>query len=130
MTDAPLKGKVVAVMKYSVAINLGTANNVKKGMKFVIYEEGPMIKDIEGNDLERLEIPKANVEVTHVQEKVSLAESFKVEKKTIASPFAGMIADLYPKEIITTERIPLKEDAVEETKPSPVKIGDLVRQEI
>jgi hypothetical protein len=127
--NQPLKGAVVEVLtNYKVAINLGKVNGAKKGMKFVIYEEGKMIKDVNGQDLEKIEIPKGFVEVTLVQDKISIAESFRVEKR-IYTPFSG-VAEYMSREVITTEKIPLAEGIPEEQKPSQVKFGDLVRQDI
>jgi len=123
----PLKGLIVAILSpYKVVINLGKANNVKVGMKFVIYEEGDMIKDPDGNELEKLELTKGIVEVTHIQEKISIAESFKVEKR-IYNPL-NVFAEYMTREIVTTEKIPLTKETIEEPKPSAVKVGDLVRQ--
>jgi len=121
-----LRGQVAKVLSpYKVLINLGRINNVKKGMKFVIYEEGEMIKDpATKEDLEKLELVKGYVEVTHVQERMSIAESFETEKR-IYRPFES----LWPKEEITvTEKKELTTEEIEEPKPSPLKEGDLVRQ--
>ena len=124
-----LKGAVVEVLSnYKVAINLGRVNGVKNGMKFVIYEEGKMIKDVNGQDLEKIELPKGFVEVTLVQEKISIAESFRVEKRTY-TPFSGLV-EYMSREVITTEKIPIAEGMPEEQKLSQVKVGDLVRQDI
>jgi len=123
-----LKGRVVKVLSpYTVLINLGKASNVKKGMKFVIYEEGEMIKDpTTEEDLEKLELVKGYVEVTHVQEKISVAESFITEKR-IYRPF-DILSEFQAREITVTEKKQLTPEKIEEPKPSPVKEGDLVRQ--
>ena len=123
-----LKGRVVKVLSpYKVLINLGKTNNVQKGMKFVIYEESEMIKDpTTGEDLEKLELVKGFVEVTHIQEKISAAESFEIEKK-VYSPFIDL-SMYFTKEVTVTEKKALTQEAIEEPKPSPVKEGDLVRQ--
>jgi len=122
-----LRGQVVKVLSpYKILINLGRINNVKKGMKFLIYEEGEMIKDpTTGEDLEKLELVKGYVEVTNVQEKISLAESFETEKR-IYRPYDWSLA--LPREITVTEKKALTQEEIEEPKPSPVKEGDLVRR--
>jgi hypothetical protein len=124
-----LKGKVLKILSpYKIAINLGAANGVKKGMKFVIYEEGEMIKDPSTQqDLEKLEIVKGYVEVTHVQEKISIAESYETEKR-VYHPFGSMWLTSGSQEITVTEKKELTSEKITEPKPSPVKEGDFVRQ--
>jgi hypothetical protein len=122
-----LRGCILRILSpYKVVINLGRVNNVKLGMRFVIYEEGEMIKDLNGNDLEKLEITKGVVQVTNVQEKICVAESFHVEKK-VYDPLAIM-KSLYPSEVEVKVKDKLAE--VPETAPEspPVKVGDWVRQ--
>jgi hypothetical protein len=122
-----MKGHVIAIISESaVIINLGRANQVSKGMKFVIFEEGEMIKDLNGHDLEKLEIAKGEVEVTNVQEKISTAESFTRAKRIYNpleyTPFAA-------REITEVETVPLGAKPTMKIQLSAVKVGDWVRQE-
>lgn len=67
-----IKGEIVHIMdKNDMAVNKGSDHGVENGMVFAVYEEGPMIKDEAGNDLELLEFVKARVEVFHVQKEIS-----------------------------------------------------------
>jgi hypothetical protein len=122
-----LKGQVVAIISdSSVVINLGRANQVSKGTKFIIFEEGEMIKDIAGHDLEKLEVVKGQVEVTNVQEHISIAQSFTIEKRIYNpldyNPFA-------PREFTEIEKVPLKAKPTIKYELSAVKVGDWVRQQ-
>lgn len=123
-----LEGKVTKVLSpYKVVINLGKINNVRRGMKFAIYEEGEMIKDpTTGENLEKLELVKGYVEVTHVQEKISVAESFETEKR-VYRPF-DILTPYTTKEVTVTEKKALPTEKIEEIEPSPVKEGDLVKE--
>ncbi|MGA3191147.1 MAG: hypothetical protein ABSD73_01380 [Candidatus Bathyarchaeia archaeon] len=123
-----LKGKILKILSsYSVVISLGKEQGVTKDMKFIIYEEGDMIKDPEtGADIEKLEILKGEVTVTQVQEKISVAESFAIEKR-VYNPLDVVYA-YTSRTVITKEKKPLTDEAIEAPAPSKVKIGDLVRQ--
>ncbi|MDD2467923.1 MAG: hypothetical protein PHI97_28425 [Desulfobulbus sp.] len=75
-------GKIVSILNdYEVVINRGNIDGVKKGNKFIIVGLGDVIVDPDTmEELERLEIVRGNVEVTHVQEKISTAKSCDFEK--------------------------------------------------
>lgn len=123
-----LKGHVLKVLSpYKVLINLGRQHGVGKGMKFIIYEEGDMIYDPKsGKPVEKLELVKGEVEVVHVQEKMSAAASFETEKR-IYRPIWDL-SMFRP----TTETVKIKkeltEEKIKEPLPSNLKAGDLVRQ--
>lgn len=123
-----LKGKILKILNnYSVIISLGREQGVTKDMKFIIYEEGEMIKDPEtGADIEKLEILKGEVTVTQVQEKISVAESFEIEKR-VYSPL-DILSQYAPRTVITKEKKTLTDETIEAPAPSKVKVGDLVRQ--
>jgi hypothetical protein len=122
---ALLKGYVLQVLgAFSVVINLGRKDNVKRGLKFIIYQEGEMVKDPKtGRDLEKLELVKARVEVTNVQESISTAETFETEERQKLS--------ILPYELFGNVATVRKRLADEEPEPSDVwsvKPGDLARQ--
>jgi hypothetical protein len=86
-----------------------------------------MIKDpTTGENIEKLELVKGYVEVTHAQNKISIAESFEKEKR-VYRPF-GIITPYTTEEVTVTEKKALTHEEIKEIKPSPVKEGDLVRQ--
>ncbi len=74
-TAMELRGKVASVESDEVVIlNIGSREDVKDGMQFVIFSEGSVIKDPDtGEDLGELEIVKGRVEVEHVMPRMSRA---------------------------------------------------------
>ncbi len=128
MSSKMLKGYVLEVLSpYKVLINLGREKGAIKGMKFIIYEEGSVIYDPKtGKAVEKLELVKGEVEVIHVQEKMSVAASFETEKR-VYSPLATLYR-IYGREETVKVRKELTEEKVEEHLPSKLKKGDLVRQ--
>lgn len=95
---------------------------IKEGMRFLIYLEGEMIKDLDGTNLEMLEIPKGWVEVIAVQEKICTAVSYKtkIKRKHILDSLM-LYRDI-------EERVKLADVPDSLSPPDEVKIGDLVRQ--
>jgi len=128
MASPMLTGYVLKILSPSkVLINLGKEQGVKKGMRFVIYEEGDMITDPKtGKGIEKLELVKGEIEVIHVQQKISIAESYTVEKRTAYTPLA-MIYPYSTKEEVKVKK-ELTEETVKEVLPSKLKVGDLIRQ--
>jgi hypothetical protein len=81
--DRELEGRVIRIPdKYSVIIDVGSRDGVKKGMKFKIYEISESILTPEGEDLGRLEYIKAIVQVTQVQERFCIARNTEREDAT------------------------------------------------
>jgi len=128
MSPEMLKGYVVKVLSpYKIVINLGREQGVKRGMKFIIYEEGDMIRDPKnGKGIEKLELVKGEVEVIHVQEKISIAASFETEKR-MYSPI-DYLYPFRPREETVKVKKELTEEKIKEPSPSKLKEGDLVRQ--
>lgn len=122
MPIAPKKGYVLKVISpYRVVINLGKKKGVHRGMKFIIYEEGEMIYDPKnGKPVEKLELVKGTVEVIHLQEIMSVAESSPVPRRVYHS-IPTITRTVEVKERLTTAPIL-------QLKMDPVKAGDLVKQ--
>jgi hypothetical protein len=78
-----LRGEVAGILEDGLVLNIGNEQGVKKGMRFVVYEETRHIFDAHGNDLGSLEIPKAEVEIVDVQEKLSIAKNTDVRNVTL-----------------------------------------------
>ena len=76
MTDRYF-GKVVALPnEYSVVMNKGAEQGVQVGHIFMVVGLGDVIMDPDTNEeLERLEIVRGRVKVTHVQPKIATLES-------------------------------------------------------
>ena len=79
----PIRGKVAHILNTrEIAINVGTENGVTVGMYFDVmdahYEN---ITDPDTNEvLGSLERPKVRVKIIHVQEKLSLATTYRKER--------------------------------------------------
>ena len=121
-----ISGKVIKIINlFSVIIDVGTNEGVKRGMKFIIYEEGDEIKDpTSNNSLGRLELVKGTVEVEHVQTNFSLTSSLTQNYK-----------DLFPTALIGFPRMTRRPLPIDENSITPlskkdadkIKVGDLVR---
>ncbi len=67
--------------EFSVAINKGSEQGVKKGDTYLVYALGPELTDPEtGESLGQLEIVRGRASVRHVQEKVSTLEAIEFEE--------------------------------------------------
>ena len=87
-----------------VVLNAGREALIRKGMRFVIYAETEHIFDSSGRDLGVLEIPKAEVEVTDVQDKMSIAEHTAIGEKEL--PIAYSLPDMFKPRVVKY-RVPL-----------------------
>jgi hypothetical protein len=131
-----LRGRIAKIISQTkVAINIGSNSGVKPGMKFVIYDEGDMINDpVTNQPIEKLEIIKGNFEITQVQAKTSIGESFRIETTYLPSVYDAFttlsaIGSGLGKTERTKVEVPLTKEKIEEKviTPTPLKIGDLVR---
>lgn len=129
-----LRGKIAKILSQTkIVINIGNKQGVKIGMKFVIYDEGEMIFDPEDNQpIEKIELVKGNFEITQVQEKTSIGESYKIETKYFPGLYESLeaMASFGGKYVENTKvSVPLtKAIILEEVKePTQLKVGDLVR---
>ena len=119
-----------------IAINVGAARGVAVGMYFdVIDTHGKEIKDPDTEEvLGSIERPKVRVKITHVQEKLAVASTYKSESVNIGGdggllgPFAR---SLMPSEWIKkyeTLRTKDKDWSHLYEEDSYVKVGDPVLQ--
>ncbi len=134
--DTPLlEGKVAKILsEREVVINIGSAQGVKKGMRFKILAPTPEeIPDPEtGEILDIVDREKVFVQATEVRERITICSTYR----TIKIP-AGAFNTAYsfsrlfdpPQEVPETLRI---EDSLLPAPLSPeesyVKIGDRVKQ--
>ena len=80
MSDKPIRGKVARNLNSrELAINVGSADGVEVGMYFDILDpKGEDVKDPDsGEVLGSLDRPKVRVKVTKVQERLSVASTYK-----------------------------------------------------
>ena len=76
MTE-PIRGKIARVLNArEIALNVGTTKGVTVGMSFDVMGASEDINDPDtGEVLGSIERPKARVEITHAQEKLSVAKT-------------------------------------------------------
>lgn len=134
--DSRYFAKVVNVQdEYTVVINAGANQGVKIGDNYLIVGLGPEILDPDTNEpLERLELVRGRVSVSHVQEKISTlkssekereADTKQIKKVTSKGSATSLLAGLYgtPGETITESITPGTEIIRPLKKPA---IGDYV----
>ena len=127
----PITGTVVRIVdEYTVIIDVGYEDGVTLGMKFVIYTEGQNIYTPRGKKLEKIEYPKAKVEVVHVQKKLSLAQSSEFVSEMASEKIAKALASMATISGRRRKELPVDANAIQKLTPvdMKVKVGDKVRQ--
>ena len=136
MTE-PIRGKVASVInEREIAINVGTAHGVDIGMYFnVIDTQNGEIKDPDTDEvLGAIERPKVKVKVTHVQEKLSVASTYRTDTVNIGGdggvlgPFARSL--MPPKWVKKYETLRTEDKSLFPIyeEDSIVKVGDPIVQ--
>ena len=142
MTE-PIRGKVARILNaQELAINVGIAHGVNVGMYFDVMDaQGQDIKDPDTNEvLGSFERPKVRLKITHVQDKFSVASTYKSKRLNLggigiypALGFGPIARSLMPPSWVT------KHETLEKTGETPnelkesestVKTGDPVVQVI
>jgi hypothetical protein len=125
--------KVVKIISdTTVVLGAGSRQGVKEGMEFVIYEEGEPIFDPESSQsLGTLEIAKGRVEVSHVQENMSTARTFKhrIKRTKGATALQALLPPFFETEEVEVHD-KLKVERVDDSyyQRLKVKVGDKARQ--
>lgn len=135
---AEIVGKIVRIISdHEVVINKGLVAGVKYNMEFVIYEEGdPVIDPATREVLDRIEIVKGRVYVTHLQSRIciaepapagfsieqALAQAYKRGEQGISLSSSGAKSVIQPKLKIAEGQIKPQRTAEDE-----IRIGDKVR---
>lgn len=125
----PIEGKVAEILdKYTLVANIGEEDNVEEGMKFEVYEEGPMITDPEtGEELGKPETVKIRVVADEVMENMSLmtTETKTYKYNTLAS-FSRSIDNPF----VETERVQkkIKTDKYLSDNRKKLEVGDSLRE--
>lgn len=140
MSDTPLRGKVARILdSRNLVINIGYQKGVTLGMYFDVMDpKGEDIRDPDTHEiLGSLERPKLRVRITDVQEKLSVASTYKKKKINVG----GQGASIYlattlaqhlmpPKWVTNYETLKTNEQTWEDLseEESFVKTGDPVVQ--
>lgn len=138
-----LEGRVAQILNArEVVINIGSAQNVQRGMKFAILAETPVevIDPITDEVLDTIDREKVRVEVSEVRERISICRTFRTRTVGGRSGILGnYLLDFIeaqkmyeyepPRKVVETLRVedsqfppPLEEDE------SYVKVNDRVIQ--
>ena len=136
----PIRGKVARVLnKHEIAINVGTENGVTVGMYFDIMGTYDEIEDPDTLEvLGSLERPKVRVKIIHVQEKLSLAATYRTKRvntggtgKLVAlGPFSrALMPPTWVEKYETLGKTEKTKDVLDE-KDSYVNVGEPVVQTI
>ncbi len=131
-----IEGRVARILgDEAVVINCGSAQGVREGMRFVVFSELDDVADPEtGSSLRRLEIVKARVVASHVQENMTICEAERAaggmsfEDPTQHTLSAEMVAVSMHER--AREPAKLKVDRSQVTglpRAEPVTVGDRVR---
>ena len=134
--DTPLQqGKVAKILtEREVVINIGSAQGVKKGMRFAILAPTPeeVLDPETGEVLDVVDRTKVLVQATEVREKITICSTYRTTKMSggaLSTTYAFSRLFELPREIPETLRI---EDSSLPAPLSPeesyVKIGDRVKQ--
>ena len=141
-----LRGKIIKILnERQLILDLGETTEVKVGRKFVIYEEGPEVRDPETkSSLGNIEIIKGEIEVESVQENFSIAHVIPriVGQKYVKTsnqpdllsslsasllsylPREGYFEDITELPKLDAPKTPIK---IEEPTVPLIKVGDFVR---
>ncbi|MFA6191575.1 MAG: hypothetical protein WC665_04405 [Sulfurimonas sp.] len=99
-----MEAKIIKLVdEFKIAINKGSSDGIQKNDKFMIYEKGEELFDPDTNEsLGFLEIPKLQMKVFNIQEKMTLLESAETTietdrkvKRTIKRQSGGGISNAY-----------------------------------
>ena len=133
----PIRGKVAKVLNSKeIALNIGSSSGVRVGMDFDIMDrKGDDIRDPDTMEiLGSIERPKVRVRITKVQEKLSVASTFREKTVNIGGQgigLTGFTRALMPPELVTKyETLKTSEQTWEDLDESEsyVRTGDPVVQ--
>lgn len=125
----PIIASVVRVIdEFSILIDAGYTNGVSVGMTFVIFTEGEEIVGLQGEELGKIEYPKAYVRITHVQKRLSTAQS--PIKVSVYDPAQKIAVALSKFTYTERKELPVDKDSIHRLEPIDLKVrvGDKVRQ--
>ena len=131
----PIRGKMARVLSIrEIALNKGSVDGVEIGMVFkILSSEGSEITDPDtGEVIGSVDLEKVSVRVTAVQEKVSVASTFRTRRVNVGGSGVALSGLFEPPKWETrVETIKTEEKSATEEMPeedSFVKTGDPVVQ--
>ena len=128
-----IEGKVAKILdEFTLIINVGSAQGVSAGMRFIIYATGDEIVDPDsGESLGKWEVVKGLLVASHVQEKLSICAAAPAKKAQESDPSthtlsAAMIADHMRQK--PENKLNVNKGQIEGVpKVGPISVGDPVR---
>ncbi len=119
MMGAMLKGKIAMILdERRAAVNLAADSGVAVGDVFIVYNEGAEVTDPDsGESLGRIEVVKAQVTVSHVQEKLCI-----VERPVEAEPEPDQ------SDVLSARMARVDQYKQASKRTQPIKVGDLARR--
>ncbi len=66
---------------YQIVLDCGAEDGVKVGDYFLVFGEGPVISNMDGDELESLEIVRGKGKVTHLQRRICTIDSILTEER-------------------------------------------------
>lgn len=107
---------------FTIMIDKGyETGNLEEGTRITVFEPGPEIKDLDGNSLGKYDFTKANLIITEVFQRFSIAQNIEE-----GSPFS---VTNFLSGGQTKLAINVNEDEIEPLEPKDIQVkkGDLVR---
>ena len=107
---------------FTIMIDRGyDTSDIEEGTRITVFEPGPEIKDLDGNSLGKYDFTKANLIITEVFQRFSIAQNIEE-----GSPFSvtNFLSGGQTKLVIN-----VNEDEIEPLEPKDIQVkkGDLVR---
>lgn len=129
-----IEGRVARILTdEALVINRGSAHGVREGMRFVIYAELDEVTDPEtGKSLGKLELVKARVVATHVQEGMTIctAEPERRAAEPEDPSQRTLSAEMVAASMSSTRRAKLNVEKGSISglpRAAPIAVGDKVR---
>ena len=107
---------------FTIMIDRGyDTSDIEEGTRITVFEPGPEIKDLDGNSLGKYDFTKANLIITEVFQRFSIAQNIEE-----GSPFS---VTNFLSGGQTKLAIKVNEDEIEPLEPKDIQVkkGDLVR---
>ena len=129
-----IEGRVAKILdEYTLIINVGAAQGVWNGMRFVVFAQGDEVLDPDsGESLGRWEAVKGHVVASHVQDRLTVCTAAPAAKETDDDPStrtlsAAMIADHMRQANAEGKLVVNKGQIDGMPKTGPISVGDPVR---
>ena len=128
--DMALYGKILRIFdETTLLVNIGVKDGVKRGDRLVVIEKMGEVKDPDSDEsLGELELIKAELVATDVQEKISILKTEPGRTPSKSLPLSARMVQDSVRADGTQYRMSVAPGEMSGIPaPSPVKVGDIVR---